>query len=310
LTWAFDPNRSTREFFVHRIARIYPVHLICLLICIAAFSVNRWTLAGYIGTRIGTLANVFLVHDWVPGHPEIRQAWNGVSWSLSAEFFFYVFAPFLIRRSQRASSTSLINLSIALFLTHLAAGVLAVHAGSATVEDFMIFHPVPLFPEFIYGIVAACLVQRGLRVMPNTLVKIGSFLPLLLYCYVTPTGRNAMLMMDLAVPPFLILIVAISVDDIELGPSKTLTSRVLQRIGDASYSLYMIHAILLGAAAIAMHQFGLDTHPTSLVIAYSLMTIPVAILFYKWVELPTRIFMLRTFSRPQRQIEALPAAVR
>lgn len=76
LMWSFDPSRSKMDFYINRLSRIYPLHLFGLLVSLAAFFALGSPLAGYVGTELGTLASLVLVHDWIPGHREIRQAWG------------------------------------------------------------------------------------------------------------------------------------------------------------------------------------------------------------------------------------------
>jgi peptidoglycan/LPS O-acetylase OafA/YrhL len=87
--WSFDETLTPSIYILRRLARIYPLHLVCLLISLYFFVVSGIPIGGYIGTVPGTIANFFLMQDWVPGHPNIRQAWNGVSWTLSCELFLY-----------------------------------------------------------------------------------------------------------------------------------------------------------------------------------------------------------------------------
>jgi len=78
LMWGYDTRRGMGDFFIRRIVRIYPLHLATLVfVLLCYFSFGR-PLPGNVGNLVGTLASFFLLHGWVPGHPEIRQAWNGV----------------------------------------------------------------------------------------------------------------------------------------------------------------------------------------------------------------------------------------
>ena len=95
LMWSFRPHKAIGDFIRRRVVRIFPLHIICLAISLIAYVIIGNPLAGYVGSQSSTLLNIFLLHDWIVGQPEIRQAWNGVSWALSCEFFFYLSAPLL-----------------------------------------------------------------------------------------------------------------------------------------------------------------------------------------------------------------------
>ncbi len=81
------------NFYIARIVRIWPVHLLTL----AAVLPFCWTdlLSGNHGDPIVNLAaTVALIQTFVMDAKD--RVMNAPSWSLSAEFFFYLCFPFLI----------------------------------------------------------------------------------------------------------------------------------------------------------------------------------------------------------------------
>jgi peptidoglycan/LPS O-acetylase OafA/YrhL len=301
LTWSFKDSAPLTEFYVHRIARIYPVHLVTLAISIAAYAAFHTPFGGYVGSPLGTLANVFLIQDWFIGHPNVRQAWNGVSWSLSAEVFFYVLAPLLIRTLIRCSPQRLLDICLGLLLAHLLIAACIAHLGLAKLEDFMIYHPIARLPEFIYGIAAAVFFQRGFRLHLSAVIGFGLFLPLALYCWVTPESRSALLMIDLGVPAFTALILRGATKDLERPIYQSIHHSFLNTIGDSSYSLYMTHAILLAFVAMTVPAGQHTFSPNGLVIGFILLSILVSIIFSKLVEMPMRTIVLRAYRRRHGQ---------
>lgn len=92
---------ARRRFWLARFARIWPLHLVtCLLWIALIFDFNRGTyFSGVVGlTKL--VANLLLVQVWVPLH-DWGLSFNGVSWSISVEFFFYAMFPVLITLWQR-----------------------------------------------------------------------------------------------------------------------------------------------------------------------------------------------------------------
>ncbi|QDQ83137.1 acyltransferase family protein [Paraburkholderia megapolitana] len=290
LTWAFSPDRSYREFILYRIARIYPLHLVTLLVSLAFFAIFGHALGGYIGTRVGTVTQFFLIHDFVPGHPEIRQSWNGVSWSLSAEFFFYLLAPWFISRLNRIKEENLIRIGQALYFLHLTIGVVASSFQFPQVLDFMQYHPIAYMPTFIYGIVAAIFIQRGFEFSPNTGTKLMLFVPIFFYVYHNEV-RNAIVMIDLCTPAFLAIIIGGATDDLK-GKRTILSHGLIEKIGEASFSLYMTHALLLGVMAAVFHKFGMESHPSLKILIFLICSLLLSRLVYLWVELPSRKWFL------------------
>ncbi|WP_071769632.1 acyltransferase family protein [Burkholderia ubonensis] len=297
LAWSWSPERPTSEFYMHRIARVYPLHVITLALSLTAFWLLGSPLAGYVGNPAGTIAQLFLVHDWLPGHPNVRQAWNGVSWSLSAEFGFYLCAPALLKWSAKARTATLVNVAAALYLltTGIGVGSAAIH--SDRISDFMLYHPVARLPEFIYGIVAARLLQRGAEISTGPLLKLAAFMPIAIYVFGND-HRNPVAMVSLCAPAFLLFIVSGATDDIK-GKSSVFTHRLLQLVGEASFSLYMTHALLLGVTVGAARVLHIQTHAIILTTVFLAASVALSIVFYKFVELPLRRFILSR-ARPGR----------
>jgi len=290
LAWSWSSDRPTSEFYVHRIARIYPMQVITLALSLTSFWLIGNPLAGYVGTPAGTVAQLFLAHDWLPGHPNVRQAWNGVSWSLSAEFGFYLCAPALLKWSARARSATLVNVAATLYVLTTCIGVASTNLHADRIYDFMQYHPIARLPEFIYGIVAARLLQRGASLQASPLLKLATFVPIAIYV-TGNNNRNAVAMVSLCVPAFLLFIASGAASDIN-GKTSMLTRKLPQLVGEASFSLYMTHALLLGLMAGAVHLLHIHTHAFALTAVFLVASVVTSIAFYKFVELPLRRFIL------------------
>ncbi len=76
---------SLRNFYIARVARIYPLHLFTLLLSIPFFYKSLSVL----------LLNLFLMQSYFP-KKNIFFSYNAPSWSISSEFFFYALFPLLI----------------------------------------------------------------------------------------------------------------------------------------------------------------------------------------------------------------------
>lgn len=92
-----------KDYFVARLARIYPLHLFALLVSVAL--VKSGALVSVLGPAYleeinmfrvrAFVAQLYLLQAWFPeGQTPIIHMYNDVSWSLSAEFFFYACFPF------------------------------------------------------------------------------------------------------------------------------------------------------------------------------------------------------------------------
>ena len=105
---------GNREFWLNRVARLYPLHLLMLLflipmaVAMLSFmpSNSLWGIPfskPVFGFLTG-LMSVFLVQAWCP---EAALTWNFATWALSAVAFFYLVFPAVVRFLQRQSRTTL-----------------------------------------------------------------------------------------------------------------------------------------------------------------------------------------------------------
>lgn len=292
LTWAFRPDRTNKEFFINRFARIYPLHLATLGASLGAFLIVGRPLGGYVGTWIGTVASIFLVQGWIPGHPNIRQAWNGVAWSLSVEAFFYLLSPWLIRGLSRISTWKLFELCLLLYVVYLVTGVFAFQRQIGWLSDFLQYNPLARLPEFIYGIVAAITFLRGVRVEMSMGSKYLLLLPAAVYYAGTHHDVNPVVMITLIVPVCLTFILAGATRDIERVASHVF-DRALRKVGEASYSMYMTHALLLGLMSGTLHRLHVHWPPSLKVIVFLALSLLLSLAVYNWFELPARRWVLR-----------------
>ena len=84
---------SFKDFWIARIARIYPLHILTLLISIPI--VFTEILSYRITWLIHLVTNTLLIQSFIPFSAEYF-AFNSPSWSISDETFFYLLFPFLI----------------------------------------------------------------------------------------------------------------------------------------------------------------------------------------------------------------------
>jgi peptidoglycan/LPS O-acetylase OafA/YrhL len=97
---SFDSRGAVWRFYWSRFARIWPSHIASTLLIIALIgNISYFTLPAESRAQI-TLAYITLVHAWLP-LSEYIASYNAVSWSISAEFFFYLAFPLLVLNWQR-----------------------------------------------------------------------------------------------------------------------------------------------------------------------------------------------------------------
>ena len=85
-----DGTATVRSFYVARIARIYPLHLLALFVALFFLKFfNHPSPTDFFDLGI----NTFLLQSFIPGQEFL---FNSVSWSLSDEAFFYALFPLIV----------------------------------------------------------------------------------------------------------------------------------------------------------------------------------------------------------------------
>ncbi len=313
LMWSFKPDSPMSVFIWKRIARIYPLHFITLIVSLTSFALFSQPLAGYVGTVPGTVANFLLLHDWLPGHPEVRQAWNGVSWTLSCEFMFYLLAPFIFPLMMRAAGAGKVFLSIcAIWACMLLIAFYAVHKQEAAVLDFLVYHPLPRLVEFLLGASGAMLMRKGwaFRSVPVSLALMS--IPVAIYCYMVPesAGRQGAIMNLMFIPGAFLLIMSLGKNELE-GAATWLQNKWVIILGEASYAFYMTHALFLGAFALLRHKICPTSDWSPLwgegaTVAYLVTAVTISLLVHYFFEIPTKNFLLRLTNNSKPAIADAP----
>src|SRR5689334_18293101 len=107
LTWSMRPGVARRTFYWRRFARIYPLHIVTLLLAVPVFysftaDTSQWWVKPL---DLGVLLlSVLLLQGWWRD-PAILFSGNPAAWTLTAEAFFYALHPFVSRPLARLGRT-------------------------------------------------------------------------------------------------------------------------------------------------------------------------------------------------------------
>lgn len=228
LTKLRSPTATTLlRFWWLRLGRVYPVHLLTLLISLALVARRGWpTDEGH--TVWSFIANVLMTHAW---QPDFRMTWNYPSWSISSEWFAYLLFPlvalFLARMSRRAAAV------LVVVACCLSAGVYAV-------EPNLVFKGLAVIvPTFVGGVGLAIVCPPGRHRLGGRVAEVGILLAVLLPYVVGPGPTQSAVFLVL----FFGMVAALAVAGHQSG--WWWRSRQLVFLGEVSYSLYMTHVITI-----------------------------------------------------------------
>jgi peptidoglycan/LPS O-acetylase OafA/YrhL len=299
LMWSFDAGISKAEYVFRRLTRIYPLHFACLVTCLLFFWATGAVLGGYKGTPLGTIANFLLVQAWIPGHPDVRQAWNGVSWTLSCEFMFYLLTPFLFPILMQINWRRYGFLLALYWIAIICTASLAQENSWGEFLDFFFYSPVPRLFEFILGAVSAVSFKSGTRYNSRSISIIVMVVPNFVYCLAVPEPLRCSLIMDyLFIPGAVLLIISMVTNEFDFSSTWT-KNPLLIELGDASFSLYMIHAMLIRMFVIFIFatlgsyfqsSFYLEAF---LAILFLFVATIISLVIHRRFEVPVRIILMR-----------------
>jgi len=197
-----------------------------------------------------------LLQSWVP---QGALTWNSVCWSLSVEAFFYFVFPFFLLRTKKLSPRGLIlallgfwaaslTLSLSYILFH-PDGPANVDSVSTTLffKNFLSFNPLVRLPEFLIGMMAGRLFlgeiagQNASRKFATPLIGAGlaAFAAVVAFSNTIPTP---VMSAGLLSPAFAAIIFGTAQQPRWLA---FLANPLLVLLGDASYSLYLLHSLII-----------------------------------------------------------------
>lgn len=251
LAWSYREGDSRLRFWQRRFARIYPSHFVTFLIAVA--------LIFWLGEQMQApiaIANVTLTQSWLPDAPYYWWGYNGVSWSLSCEFFFYLCFPFLLPVIWRAGNRGLWAwvvgcATLIVVIPWLIIPVEHVLGVGETYLDYML-PPVRLV-EFALGIALAGLVRRGLWRGPGLILScaFAAFCLVVLVRLIPATWPN-LRTTTCTVVAFTLLIAAAATADIRRRWSFFRLRQVVY-LGEVSFAFYLVHEMVVTAADHLLH---------------------------------------------------------
>jgi peptidoglycan/LPS O-acetylase OafA/YrhL len=259
-----DSWHAGGRFWLARFARVWPAHFaaflfLCVLIKPMHFPANYSTLPA-------AALNLLLVHGWIPVQ-NIFFSFNPVSWTISTEMAFYLFFPLLLHRWARTwwwklPVTLLLAFATIVFCTVLPVSSSPVDMWHASRDGLLYINPLARLFEFTVGMTASLLFQRTVQKIQigrllGTVLELAAlglaFLNMfetqwLLNPLATSSGLGPNVMIWAGHGPVCVLAFAFLIYVMGLGRgyvSRVLSAPPLVLLGEISFTIYLLHYILL-----------------------------------------------------------------
>ncbi|MBF4621452.1 acyltransferase [Clavibacter sp. VKM Ac-2542] len=288
LAWGSRPDQRVGSFYVRRLARVYPLHLVALALAL----VTAATFVPGIRTHGAAplVANLLLVNAWDPGW---WQAGNPVSWSLACEAFFYLLFPLLIRLLSGRTARTLVAVSaVALGVMLIAPAV----AAASPVPMSASATPLLRLPEFVIGIAAALLLRQRQWQPPRPRVAV----PLAVAGYLVgllPARPDAPLQATHTIGALAFAILIASLAAVDAGGGRTfLAGPGWQALGRASFAFYLVHVLVMASVSSPWpggHPLLPWFSATALMVCAFCAALALALVLHHGIEIPAQRIVVR-----------------
>jgi peptidoglycan/LPS O-acetylase OafA/YrhL len=291
------------RYFVNRFARIYPVYflLLSLTVCIRH---DHWSLV--------LLANYTLTHALFHGMDRLIQP----SWSLTVEECFYFLAPLfmvLARRHNFFVPFALAGLMLLAALAVSKLGIMFLGTPGFVLDTTFFGHFVEFFAGFYLALALMRLEKKGPVDAPGNkytmagLAGVSLLAMAMIIVYSRPPldGRAVILLNNFLIPfPIMLLYWGLIRENTVF--SRFLSSSACGLLGRASYSFYLLHAIIIDYVSIPYLLPAMGNRFVCVVLTF-IVTWLISILLFALYEEPLNLFLRRQFSSKSRKEGTRPA---
>lgn len=252
LTWSWRPTVGIGTFYWRRVARIYPLHIVTLIVAIPVFysyspdPQQTWVKPFDIAVLV---LCVLLLQGW-SRDPAVLFAGNPAAWTLTAEMFFYAMHPFITRVLRLLSSRAALWAAVGVLGLSVGARALIILDPAGWLAGLP--WPILRLNEFVIGMCLAWSIRLGWRPRVPVFVPITLLVAFLLGLqifqrvpYLAPVyDVLASFVSEIMTALFALLICAFAAADLA-GKTRIARSRPLVLLGEWSYAFYLIHATLI-----------------------------------------------------------------
>lgn len=289
-----DKSISSASFYIARVARIYPLHLLCFFIAIPL------TYDIFTGDKMDWLqqafTNITLTQTYIP----VRAyyfSFNIPTWSISNEMFFYVLFPFLLPLLFKFSKSAFSSILFIIVLLAFPLLLMVVVPESYYHAIFYV-NPIIRIFDFILGIflynIFIRVNQTNLK-LNFTILELSAIVIFALFIILHPEIPQVLRFSLFYWIPMagIVFIFAFQRGIV----SKLLSNRHLILLGEISFGFYMIHHLVLRYFKFINSSFLHITNEYMKMGTILVVTIALSYASYVWFEKPVNAYIRKRFDK-------------
>jgi len=310
---SLDKVSDVRRFWVARFARLWPVHFAAFLLLVVLL---------HRGLSWRALLNLAMINSWIP-FTRCYMSYNWVSWAIATEFAFYLLFPVLIYKWERTwfiklLAAGLLLIGLVAFCNYFQLPYKSKEDWGLSLHALISVHPLGRLFEFVLGMAFALWWQKNLS-KKNIGRSLGTILELLIFTLVIIVfyfrsdlihllkknyswiGSAGIVWLSNSGIVCLFYGFLVTVIALEKGViSWLLASRVLVWLGQLSFSIYMVHQVLIRYYMKKADFFSFVSDRVAL-FGFCCIVLLVANLMRTLIENPCRRLLIEMWDKRQLQ---------
>lgn len=231
-----------KQFITRRCIKFYPLHWVCLLaslpFSLVAFSAKQIPLF---------FINASLMQTWIP-IKAVYFSYNAVSWYLANTMFFALVFPFLFKKIVNTSTKGKTLIAMGLIVVY---AVVAMLIPKEMHHAILYISPYMRLTDFVLGIFLALgflkFKEKPIALLKNSILTLSLVFVLIALLVVESCvlSDDVVLFAPLYWPFVSLLILIASLAEVIGGGQKLLSNKHLQRLGELSFIIFLIHQLVL-----------------------------------------------------------------
>lgn len=297
-TWKSDGSSTyVKDYFIKRLSRIVPVYSVLTFLCI--FTVFNGIYFFYSPENVAILLRsiLYIPQTFIDQRPYYGGPTLYVGWTLNYEMYFYIaFGVSLLFKSLRWVALSLIMITTLILIPLITRGTFSLDP--FVMYDYKIMYlnmmTNPIIWFFASGVVIGLMYKSNISIKNKTTcwVITSSCFSFLIWQYFSGYKVNhGIASCGLSVIPFVTaIIISSKTIDISFG-------RVAEKLGDISFSLYLIHISIFAIIDKISVYLGTPTYGLWYFIVLSLSAIIAAMISHSLLEVKLSGYMRSLLER-------------